>query len=134
MAAHDVEVSTPSYVPLEVTLHVCVAPNTSKSHVRQRLLALFSPHRLPNGAMGLLHPDRFKAGETLHLSPWLAAAQHVEGVIAAKATRFRRFGDPRTSGLVDRKLTFSRTEIARVDNDVSHPGNGVFLLDLDGGR
>ncbi|WP_035017332.1 hypothetical protein, partial [Enterovibrio norvegicus] len=59
---------------------------------------------------------------------------NVEGVIAAKATRFRRFGDPRTSGLSERKLKFSRTEIARVDNDMSHPGNGVFLLDMEGGR
>lgn len=134
LVAHDVDVSSPVYVPLEVTLHVCVAPNASKSHVRQRLLTLFSPNRLADGSLGLLHPDRFRAGETLHLSPWLAAAQNVEGVIAAKATRFRRFGDARTSGLADRKLTFGRTEIARVDNDVSHPGNGVFLLDMDGGR
>ncbi|WP_325894328.1 baseplate J/gp47 family protein [Grimontia sp. NTOU-MAR1] len=134
LTAHDVEVSSPVYVPLEVTLHVCVAPNASKSHVRQRLLKLFSSNRLPDGALGLLHPNRFRAGETLHLSPWLAAAQNVEGVIAAKVTRFRRFGDPRTSGLVDRKLEFGRTEIARIDNDISHPGNGVFLLDMDGGR
>ncbi|MDD1780477.1 baseplate J/gp47 family protein [Enterovibrio sp. ZSDZ35] len=134
LAGHDVEVSTPVYVPLEVTLHVCVTPNASKSHVRQRLLTLFSSQRLPDGTLGLLHPDRFRAGETLHLSPWLAAAQNIEGVIAAKALLFRRFGDPRTSGLVDRELVFSRTEIARIDNDVSHPGNGVFLFDFEGGR
>ncbi|MEZ8140834.1 baseplate J/gp47 family protein [Enterovibrio sp. FF113] len=134
LAAHDVAVSTPVYVPLEITLHVCVAPNASKSHVRQRLLTIFSPQRQANGALGLLHPDQFRAGQILHLSPMLAAAQNVEGVIAAKATRFRRFGDPRTSGLTGRKLLFGRTEIARVDNDASHPGNGVFLLDLEGGR
>ncbi|PML76318.1 baseplate J/gp47 family protein [Enterovibrio norvegicus] len=134
LAAHDVEVSTPVYVPLEITLHVCLAKNASKSHVRQVLLKLFSAKRLTNGRLGLLHPDQFRAGETLHLSPLIAAAQNVEGVIAAKATRFRRFGDPRTNGLSERKLKFSRTEIARVDNDMSHPGNGVFLLDMEGGR
>ncbi|MGF1767887.1 baseplate J/gp47 family protein [Enterovibrio makurazakiensis] len=134
LAAHDVDVSTPVYVPLEITLHVCVAPNASKSHVRQRLLSLFSPKRQANGALGILHPDQFRAGQILHLSPLLAAAQNVDGVIAAKATRFRRFGDPRTSGLEERKLLFGRTEIARVDNDASHPGNGVFLFDLEGGR
>lgn len=134
LAAHDIEVSSPVYVPLEVTLHVCVAPNASKSYVRQQLLKLFSPSRLLDGSLGLLHPDRFRAGETLHLSPWIAAAQHVEGVVAAKIIRFRRFGDPRTSGLADRKLKFGRTEIARIDNDFSHPGHGVFLLDMDGGR
>lgn len=134
LAAHDVAVSSPVYVPLEITLHVCVAPNASKSHVRQRLSKLFSARQLPDGSLGLLHPDRFRAGETLHLSPWIAAAQNVEGVIAAKMTRFRRFGDARTSGLAERKLTFARTEIARVDNDASHPGNGVFALDMDGGR
>ncbi|WP_175401904.1 baseplate J/gp47 family protein, partial [Veronia pacifica] len=134
LAAHDVEVSSPVYVPLEITLHVCVAPNASRSQVRQQLLRLFSSRRLPDGSLGLLHPNRFRAGETFHLSPLIAAAQKLDGVIAAKALRFRRFGDPRTSGLGDRKLTFSRTEIARVDNNISNPANGVFEVEMDGGR
>jgi len=134
MAGRDLEIESPDYVPLEITLRICVAARSLRSPVRTSLQRVFSSTRNPDGSLGFFHPDNFQFGETLHLSSIIAAAQAVTGVSSVTATRFRRLGDSRTSGLVLRKLTFARREIPRVDNDPSNQGNGVLQLDLVGGR
>lgn len=134
MAGRDLEVEAPIYVPLEITLQICVEARSLRSPVRSALRRAFSSSRNPDGTLGFFHPDNFQFGATLHLSPIIAAAQAVPGVASVAATRFRRMGDARTSGLAARALNFGRREILRLDNDPSDPGNGVFQLELQGGR
>ena len=47
-------------------------------------------------------------GATVYLSPLIALAQRVAGVVEVKATLFRRFNDPDSSGLAAAKLLRSR--------------------------
>lgn len=134
MAGRDLEVDQPLAVPLEIDLQVCVSPQYQRGQVKAALLERFSNRTLPDGTLGAFHPDRMRFGATVYLSPLIALAQQVTGVVEVKATLFRRFNDPDSSGLAASKLLFGRREIARLDNDPSHPDHGVLRLTMLGGR
>ena len=134
MAGRDLEVDQPLAVPLEIDLQVCVSPQYQRGQVKAALLERFSNRTLPDGTLGAFHPDRMRFGATVYLSPLIALAQQATGVIEVKAKLFRRFNDPDSSGLAASKLLFGRREIARLDNDPSHPDHGVLRLTMLGGR
>ena len=121
-------------MPLEIDLQVCVSPRHERGQVKAALLERFSNRVLADGTLGAFHPDRMVFGATVYLSPLIALAQQVTGVIEVKATLFRRFNDPDSSGLAAARLLFGRREIARLDNDPGHPDRGVLRLTMVGGR
>jgi hypothetical protein len=134
MIGHDVEIEAPVYVPLELALTVCVNPNYFRSGVQQALLEVFSNRTLPDGRLGVFHPDNFTFGETVYLSPSYAAAQAVDGVDSVRVTKFGRWGANDNTALAAQKLVLQRLEVARLDNDPSFPDRGVFELTLIGGK
>lgn len=134
MAGRDLEVEGPIGVPIEIDMEVCVCPNHLRGHVKAAVLERLSNRVLADGALGAFHPDRLRFGQTLYLSPLIALVQSVEGVTAVTVTLFQRFSDPAASGLAAGWLAFGRREIARLDNDPGHPGNGVLRLSMKGGR
>lgn len=134
MAGHDLEIDGPRYVPLEIELVVCLKPNYFRGHVRAALLEVFSGRTLPGGRRGLFHPDNYTFGQTVFLSPLVAAAQGVEGVDSVTVKRFAKQGVEGTSGIAAGRLELGRLEIARLDNDPNFPDRGVFRPVLKGGR
>ncbi len=134
MAGRDLDVDPPIGVPLEIDLHICVCGDHLRGGVKSALLESFSNRRLADGTLGAFHPDRMEFGATVYLSPLIALAQSIEGVKAVEAKVFRRLHDPGSSGLAARKLEFERREIARLDNDPSHPERGILRLSMVGGR
>jgi len=134
MAGRDLEVDQPIAVPLEIDFQVCVSPRYARGQVKAALLEVFSSRTLADGTLGAFHPDRMAFGQTVYLSPLIALAQQVTGVIEVKATLFQRYNDPASSGLAAARLPFGRREIARLDNDPGHPDRGVLRLTMMGGR
>ena len=134
LAGRDLAVDQPHDVPLELELTVCVLSDYFRADVARDLVALFSNRRLPDGRLGLFHPDRFTFGQTVYLSPLIAVAQSLAGVASVEATVFHRLGTVSTTGLTDGFLTFDRTEIARLDNDPNFPERGLFRLRMLGGK
>jgi Baseplate J-like protein len=134
MAGRDLEVEGPVPVPIEIDMEVCVCPDHLRSKVKVAVLERLSNRTLPDGTLGAFHPDRLKFGQTLYLSPLIALVQSVEGVTSVTITLFQRLSDPASSGIVAGKLIFGRREIARLDNDPGHTGNGVLRLTMKGGR
>ena len=134
MAGYDLEVDAPRFVPLEIEMEVCVAPEYFRSDVKAALLAVFSNRTMRDGRRGLFHPDSFTFGQTVYLSPLYAAAQKVDGVASVHVTKFQRQGVddplPRQEG----ELRLDRLEIARLDNDRNFAERGVFKLSLGGGK
>ena len=97
MAGHDLEFDDPRFVSLELELFICVDARHFRSDVRRRLLDVLSGRDLPDGTRGLFHPDRFSFGQTIYLSPILAAARDVAGVESADVVAFHRQGSPDTA-------------------------------------
>jgi hypothetical protein len=134
MAGYDLEVDGPRLAPLEVGLHVCALPDYFRGHVRAALLDVLTSGLRTDGAPGLFHPDRFTFGTPVYLSPIVAAAQAVEGVMSVTATLFQRQRDPSTSALDSGVLQMGRLEIAQLADDPSFPERGTLTLTLGGGK
>jgi predicted phage baseplate assembly protein len=133
MAGQDVGVDTPVHVPLEVELEVCVCPGYARSDVQGALSDLFSSRVLPDGRRGRFHPDNFTFGQTVYLSPLIAAAQNTPGVCGVTATVFQRDSDPASSRLEAGFLPMGRLEIPELASDPSFPERGTFTLRMEGG-
>lgn len=141
-AGYDLEVRPALYVPLDIELFVCVAPDRFRAEVERALLSALSSRRLPGGQLGFFHPRRFGFGKPLYLSALYAAAQAVPGVVSVTARRFSRYYDddpppsrPITAANVDAGLiACGELEVLELDNDPSLPERGVLTITTGGGR
>ncbi len=134
MAGHDLEIDGPRYVSVEIDMHVCAEPEYFRADVKAELLKLFSNRVLADGRLGIFHPDQFTFGQTVYLSPLIAAAQAVPGVTSVQVNQFHRQGTPDNKPLAAGKLELGRLEIARCDNDPNFAEHGVFRLSVGGGK
>jgi hypothetical protein len=138
---HDIGVRAARYVPLDLGLSVCVAPGYLRGHVEAMVLAVLGTGVLPNGALGMFHPDRLTFGQGIPVSPIVAAVQAVAGVMEVQLTRLARYAigapAPRANGNdLPRNgvLAMGAFEIARLDNDPNAPANGRLTMIARGGR
>jgi len=134
MAGVDLEVEGAVIVGLRIEMNICVDPNYFQADVRNALLRLFTVGNLCNGQRGILNPENLTFGQTIYISPFIAAAQGVEGVSSATMTVFRRMDDPSIDGVALGYLTVGRLEIVRCDNDPQRLDRGIFVLHMDGGK
>jgi len=129
MAGEDLEVDGPQYVPLEIEMGVCVMTGYFFSDIARELLDVFSNRVLPDGRLGVFHPDNFSFGQPVFLSSLIATAQEVTGVESVNITKFQRQGIDSDEALLAGSLTLGRLEIAQLDNDRNFPERGVFTLE-----
>lgn len=135
MAGYDLEVNSPSYVPLLLEMTVCIKPDYFRADVRAALMRVFSRGWLADGSPALFHPDNFTFGQSVYLSALYEAAQAIQGVASVVIDTFQRLrAQPDPKPLDDGVLTIGRLEIARLDNDPNFPEWGVFNLSVGGGK
>jgi hypothetical protein len=134
MAGHDLELLQATLTPLSIAMDVCVAPDHYRADVGAAILGKVTSGLQRDGTPGLFHPDRLIMGERFYLSPIIAAAQAIDGVIDVRVTRFAREDRPQDPrGLADGYLTPGATEAFSVANDPNFPEHGAFALTLKGG-
>jgi hypothetical protein len=131
---HDLVVAAAETVPLDIELHVCVSPAYLPGHVKADLIAVFSNRTLPDGRLGVFHPDNLTFGEGVYLSKLVAAARAVPGVADVTVTKLNRLGEAANGEIAQGVLPLGPLEIARVDNDPSLPENGRISFAMGGGR
>jgi hypothetical protein len=131
---HDLRVSPARSVGVDITLLVCVAAHHRRADVTRVLLDRLGNRRLPDGRLGLFHPDAVTFGTAVSVSSLVAVAAAVEGVDSVTVTRLRRSDGIDEGALEAGVLRLRADEVARVDNDPGAPENGVLLIDPRGGR
>jgi len=134
MLGVDLAVEPAVMVGLQIQMQICVAPDHFRGDVFAALMALFITGDTCTGQSGLLNAANFIFGETVYASPLIAAAQSVDGVLAATLTTFTRMDNPWVNGVAQGYLQLGRLEIACCDNDPNHLDHGLFSLQLDGGK
>lgn len=131
---HDVVVGAARTVPLQLSVCVVAEPDVVADHVRAGVARVLGPGRLPDGRLGLFHPEALTFGTPVRVSQVVAAMAAVPGVRSARVTVLERLFDPGGSAVPDGVLVLDPDEIARLDGDPSRPENGVLNLDVAGGR
>ena len=134
MAGYDLEVGGPRYVPLDVELHICVLPDYFRADVLQAVRRVLSSSVLPDGRLGVFHPDNFTFGQSVYLSRSVAAAQAVEGVDAVRVDRFQRLISPSPTSRDEGVIRIGSLEIAQLANSPSFPERGRLTLTAGGGK
>ncbi|MGY2012125.1 putative baseplate assembly protein [Nocardia gipuzkoensis] len=125
MAGYDLEVDGPTYVPLDVGVHICVHPD----HFRAAVL-----HDVRRALVELFRPDQLTFGQPVYLSPIYASAQAVPGVASVHVHTFARRGHPSRPHLNAGVIAMGGLEIARLDNNPNFPERGVLTLTAGGGK
>ncbi len=138
----DLMVSPAQYVPVKVSVSVCVLPNYLRGHVEAAVLDALSNRVLPDGTLGFFHPDNLSFGDGVSVSQLIATVQAVPGVQNAMITELERFeaseplsdDEPGEELPPNSLLSLGPFEIAQLDNDPNYPEHGVLVLDVRGGR
>jgi Baseplate J-like protein len=130
MMGHDLEVRSPVFVPLDLTLSVCPEPGADWPTVRAALGRLFGARVLPDGTPGLFHPDRLTFGAPIYTGPLIAAALEVPGVAWADITDLRTVGTQRPISVDDGRLSLDPPLVPQLDNDPNFPDRGTFHATL----
>ena len=133
LAGCDVRVEDARYAPLHVGLKVDVAPGYFARDVRTAVEAALvgAPGRRTLPFFG---PGRFRFGQPVYLSDLYATVAAVPGVLAVSVTRFKRFGGRYPDSEAQGFIPVGQLEVARCDNDASHPENGLAYVRTCGGR
>jgi hypothetical protein len=134
MAGYDLDVKSPRYVPLDVALHICVRTGYFRSDVLNAVGQQLSSSVLPDGRLGVFHPDRFSFGDPVYLSRVVAAAQAVEGVDVVRPLTFQRLIHPSPTSLDEGVIPIGATEIAQLANDPNFRERGRLTLTAGGGK
>ncbi|MEO5627248.1 MAG: putative baseplate assembly protein [Dokdonella sp.] len=132
-AGHDLAVVPARYVPLAITLHVCVMPDYLSAQVAAAVLDVLVSGRRTDGKLAFFHPDNLSFGTDVYASDLIAAAHAVEGVQNVELIELRRMADV-AGAAAPESLDMATWEIAQLDNDPDFPERGVLKLQVGGGR
>jgi predicted phage baseplate assembly protein len=131
---HDLDVRPAAYIPLDVKLHICVAPEYLGGHIKAALLDAFSSRVLSGGRLGFFNADRLTFGDDIYLSALVAAAQALPGVVSVEVSRLQRQLHPSNQEVQNGVLPLGPFEIAQLENDRNHPDHGRLEIVVTGGR
>jgi hypothetical protein len=141
MAGEDVRVTAAVPVSLDIVLTVHVAPGHLRGEVKQALRDVFTAGTRADGSPGYFHPGRFAFAQPVHLSPLVAAAMGVPGVLwvgtdttPPQPGRFQRWGRPAAREREEGRIPMGRYEVARCQSDPSLPEHGRIDFVMEGGR
>ncbi|WP_433727417.1 putative baseplate assembly protein [Actinoplanes sp. CA-051413] len=131
---HDVSVRSAVLVPLDLALRVRVEPDFVAGHVARSLTGVFGEGRLPDGRLGLFHPDNLSFGTPVRVSQLVAAAAATPGVRHVEVTRLQPLFGPAGTALEDGLLRIGPLEVPQLAADPARPEYGLLTLDMEGGR
>lgn len=131
---HDLEVTPARYVPIDLELEVCAAPEYERAHVKSALLDVLGTRMLPGGSKGFFHPDNLTFGDGIYTSRIIAAAQAVTGVESVTVKKFQRLFASPNFEIQNGILPLAHCEIAELDDDPNYPEHGKLVIQVLGGR
>lgn len=133
LAGYDIEINAPVFIPIDISMKVCLKPGYFRSLVKQTLLMAFNNREKPDGVRGYFHPDNFTFNQPVFLSNIYSAALEVQGVASVEVTKFQRWGKLANKELENGVIDTQRLEIIQLDNDPNFPENGKIDFEITGG-
>ncbi|MDY6979911.1 MAG: baseplate J/gp47 family protein [Pseudomonadota bacterium] len=147
LIGEDLEIRSAQYVPLDITLQLCIHPGYWPEDVAAELELEFSDGHTADGRPGFFHPDSWTFGQALHASALIGRALQVVGVERVLQVSMRRWhtgtgNSPVTLNInpdelaqnVVAVLPVKPYEIIQLENDPSQLEKGRIQFDILGGR
>jgi hypothetical protein len=133
LAGYDLEVRSARYVPLDITIDLCVKPGFFRGDVAEAVAEGLSGRARRRSTRGLFDPANLTFAQPVYLSTVYAAVEAVEGVDSADVRIFRRHGASDDGELARGFIPIGPWEIAQLDNDPNRMENGTLTLNAAGG-
>jgi hypothetical protein len=124
LIGYDMEITEPSFVPLQIKMRICLALGHYFGNVERKLYEVFSSRINNDGTRGFFHADNLSFGQPILLSKIYEAALRVDGVASCKVDLFQRWGKLPNNEIEKAAIEMQFFEIARLDNDSNFPENG----------
>lgn len=147
LIGEDLEVRGARYVPLDITLQLCVHPGYWPEDMAAELELEFSDGYTADGRRGFFHPDNWTFGQPVHASALIGRALQVVGVERVLLLSMRRWhsgtgNSPVTLTINPDELEQNAVsvlpvkadEIIQVANDPGQLEKGRIQFDILGGR
>ena len=134
LIGEDLELRPPVFVPLEITMDVCLRDEVWPQDVRFVLEQEFSTGWTPDGRMAFFHPDAWTFGQSLHRSQMEGRLLLVQGVEHMLRIHVKRFNDRAAKPTLLEELTPRFNEIFEVLNNADSREHGYITFNLSGGR
>lgn len=134
LAGQDFELESPNYAPLDIVLDVCVADGYFRRDVESAVMARLMRGDPAQGLAPLLGPGCFALGQTVYLSPIIAAARAIDGVRGVRACVFQPQGVATRTCLDRGAIPMGAFQAALLDNDRNYPNHGQLRLVMAGGK
>lgn len=132
-AGREVKVMAPRYADLDITIHVCVAPNAYPAEVREAVIEALFGLRNEGGLGGFFDPDNFRFGTPLSRDSLVAVIQGVPGVRAVEDMSVRRRGWFDWRPFTEFALSVGMNELVRVAARPESGQGGAVTLVMEGG-
>ncbi|MGH1403993.1 MAG: baseplate J/gp47 family protein [Alphaproteobacteria bacterium] len=124
LAGYDLELRDPSYVPVDLALHICAKENVFVSDIKRQVLRVLHNY---------FTADNFTFGDPLYSSRIYALVMGVDGVNSVDIRRFKRWGKHPNQELERGVIETGAQEIIRLEGDPSFPEDGQMEIEIGGG-
>ena len=145
LIGEDLEIRPPIFVPLEINVILCAAPDFWPEDIKFVLEQEFSAGWTPDGRRGFFHPDEWTFGQPLYASQIIGRALQVRGIEHAVgqttgspqsektiSVSIKRWNSPYAAEESLSKVNYN--EIIQVMNDPDHLEQGFIRFWVRGGR
>ncbi len=132
LIGEDLEIRPPRFVPLEIHVALCAAPDYWPEDLRFILEQEFSTGYTPDGRRAFFNPDLWTFGQPLRASQITGRVQSVQGVEHVISVLIKRWNETGTG--TKEIVNLRHNEIIQVMNDPDHLERGFIFFDVRGGR
>lgn len=132
LIGEDIEICPPAFVPLEIHVVLCVAPDYWPQDLRFIIEQEFSTGFTHDGRVAFFHPDAWTFGQPLYTSQIIGRLEAIPGVEHILTLTMKRWNDPVPKD--SEVVRVQPNEIILVASDPDHMEEGFIDFDLRGGR
>jgi predicted phage baseplate assembly protein len=132
LIGEDVEVRAPEYVPLSITVNICIARDYWPADVSPVIDQAFSTSYRDDGTPAFFNPDEWTFGQALYASQIEGALASIEGVEHVVSIEMTRWWNQSVKS--NEVIAVSPEEIILVTNDPSRLELGTITFVYQGGR
>jgi len=134
LIGEDLELRPPRYVPLEITVVVCVDDAYWREDIAEVLENEFSDTWTADGRPGFFHPDQWTFGQALHRSAIEGRIDRIVGIRHVVRIAMKRFSAPQPGLPGTELLEMAFDEVLLLANDPDHLERGRISFEIQGGR